>query len=66
MQNIEGERINSVFVPDRYGYYSKYAEDLLSEFGVDNVLAYNSSKYSEILDMFLKRRIVNISTIIPL
>lgn len=56
MQNIEGERVNSVLVPDRYGYYSKYAEDLLSEFGVDNVLAYNSSKYSEIFRYVLEEK----------
>lgn len=47
MEYLENEKMNSLFIPDDYAYYSKYAENILDEFDVEQLLLYDTSRYSD-------------------
>lgn len=44
---LENKSLNSLIIPDYRKYYSKFAEDYIYEFDFNNVLVYDTDKYSE-------------------
>lgn len=53
---IENKRLNSIIIPDYRKYYSKYAEDYIYEFDFENILVYDTDKYSEFFTDLLKSK----------
>lgn len=51
---IEGKRVNLLIIPDYRKHYSKYAEDYICEFDIDNILLYDTDKYSDTLNELIK------------
>lgn len=50
VDNLKNYRINSLLIPGSAGYYSEYAENILQEFEVENVLVCNDNNYSQELE----------------
>lgn len=44
---LENKNRNTLIIPDYRKYYSKYAEDYMYEFDFENVLVYDTDKYSD-------------------
>ncbi len=51
---IENKNVNLLIIPDYRKYYSKYAEDYICQFDIDNVLLYDTDKYSDTLNELIK------------
>jgi len=53
LNSVEGNKINTVIIPDSYSYYSQYAEEIFLEFNVNNVFIYEDTGYSDELKEIL-------------
>ena len=63
MEYLEGEKVNSLFIPDDYAYYSKYAENILDEFDAEQLLLYDTDRYSdETKELFEERNCTYITS----